>query len=255
MSESDSPEFSRTATKRVLPSEFVRASHQFQEGSSERDPNYLLLPSGDKANRVVMVGTVTNTEDVATDSDSEYWQAEIVSPIGETVYAYAGQYQPEAQSVIQAELEPPAYVMVIGKPRTYEDDDGEIHVSVTPETIKEVDADLRDQWLVDACNETMDRIESFDPEDDEYDAMAADHHGADHSDIVDAVVETLDGEVESPIDAGAESEEAEDESEEAEEESLEEKGINELRHIASEVDGVEPTGDADTLIEKIRSAA
>jgi hypothetical protein len=90
-----------------------------------------LLPTGDRVNRLFFAGTLTETNDVG--SDSEYWQGRVVDPTG-TFYIYAGQYQPEAASMLH-QIETPTYVTVVGKPRSYETDDGETNVAVRPESI------------------------------------------------------------------------------------------------------------------------
>src|SRR5699024_10593186 len=105
----------REVARRVFAREFSDGSDTFKESDEERAPVYLLLPTGERANRIFFVGTLTETEDVG--SDSEYWQGRVVDPTG-TFYVYAGQYQPEAASALR-EIEPPEYVAVAGKPRTY----------------------------------------------------------------------------------------------------------------------------------------
>jgi len=82
---------------------------------------------------------------------------------------YAGQYQPDAASVLR-DLEPPEYVAVVGKPRTYETDDGSINVSVRPESISIVDAATRDRWVVETAERTLDRVERFQSDDEGDDA-------------------------------------------------------------------------------------
>lgn len=243
-------QYDRKAAKRVLPNEFNQAEEMFQEGDGERDPKFLLLPSGDAANRVAIIGTLTDIEDVG--SDSPYYQARMVSPTGEPFFAYAGQYQSDAMNTIANELSVPSYVLVVGKPRVYEGDDGETRVSITPETIKEVGEDLRDQWVADAAEATLDRIEAFDPSSDDIDAMAAEHHGRDHSDLVETVIETLEGETgDAPSeDAGASSEEAVGDGMG----DLANKSYNELKAIAGSIDGVTAKGDKDTLIDRIEGA-
>ena len=72
-------------------SEFNDVIYVFKESDDELAPNYALLPTGDRANRVFIVGTLTETTDVG--SDSEYWQGRVVDPTG-SFYVYAGQYQP-----------------------------------------------------------------------------------------------------------------------------------------------------------------
>jgi len=156
MSESQSP--SREVSRRVFASEFADATYTFKEGDDERSPIYALLPTGKKANRVFIVGTATEVTDVG--SDSEYWQARLVDPAGDTFFVYAGQYQPEAAALFQ-QLETPEYLAVTGKPRTYETDEGVVNVSLRPETVSVVDQDTRNKWTVDTAERTLDRLNNF----------------------------------------------------------------------------------------------
>jgi len=167
---SDAP--SREVARRAFASEFNDSSYTFKESDDERAPVYALLPTGERANRVFFVGTLTEKEDIG--DDNEYWRGRIVDPTG-TFFVYAGQYQPDAAAMLR-DLEPPAYVSVVGKPRTYETDEGDVNVSVRPESITVVDADVRDRWVVETAQRTLDRIEGFDPEADEYAAMADEHY-------------------------------------------------------------------------------
>ncbi|WP_424001591.1 RPA family protein [Haloarcula salina] len=165
----------REVARRVFAREFNDASYTFKESDDDRAPVYVLLPTGQRANRVFVVGTLTETEDVG--EDSEYWQGRVVDPNGDTFFMYAGQYQPDAASMLR-ELEPPAYVAVVGKPRTYETDEGDVNVSIRPESISEVDEATRDRWVVETAERTLDRIQRYgdadleDPAVDEYIAMA-----------------------------------------------------------------------------------
>ncbi len=159
----------REVAQRVFAREFNDAGYTFKESDDERAPLYLLLPTGARANRVFFVGTLTETEDVG--EESEYWRGRVVDPTG-TFFVYAGQYQPEAASALR-ELEPPEYVSVVGKPRTYETDDGSINVSVRPESITPVDASTRDRWVVETAARTLDRIDAFDEDTNEYASMAS----------------------------------------------------------------------------------
>ena len=167
MSGSQRPQ--REVAQRVFAREFNDAGYTFKESDDERAPLYLLLPTGARANRVFFVGTLTETEDVG--EESEYWRGRVVDPTG-TFFVYAGQYQPEAASALR-ELEPPEYVSVVGKPRTYETDDGSINVSVRPESITPVDASTRDRWVVETAARTLDRIDAFDEDTNEYASMAS----------------------------------------------------------------------------------
>jgi RPA family protein len=189
----------REVAYRVFAGEFNDASYTFKESDDDRAPVYLLLPTGERANRIFVVGTLVETEDVG--SDSEYWQGQVVDPNGDRFYVYAGQYQPDAASMLR-ELEPPAYVSVVGKPRTYETDDGDVNVSVRPESITEVDAGTRDRWVVETAERTLERVRAFatddvdDPDDgatvDEYVAMAREEYDLPVENYRRLVVEALE---------------------------------------------------------------
>ncbi len=172
----------REVAHRVFAGEFRDASHQFKESDDERAPSYLLLPTGEKANRVFVVGTLTEKDDIG--QDGEYWRARVVDPTG-TFLVYASQYQPEATEVIR-ETEPPEYVAVVGKPDTYEPDDGDVITSIRPESVNVVDADTRDTWIQETAERTMDRIEAGSLKDD-----AVERYDRDPSEYRDVVVEAL----------------------------------------------------------------
>ncbi|MDZ7702332.1 MAG: RPA family protein [Halobacteriales archaeon] len=178
----------REVARRVFASEFNDASYTFKESDDERAPVYLLLPTGAPANRVFVVGTLTETEDVG--SDSEYWRGRVVDPTG-TFFVYAGQYQPEAAGVLR-ELEPPAYVALTGKPRTYETDDGSVNVSVRPEAINVVDEATRERWVVETAERTLERIGAFDDETNEYARMARDEYDLDPDGYREAAIAALE---------------------------------------------------------------
>jgi RPA family protein len=177
----------REVARRVFAREFNDAGYTFKESDDERAPVYALLPSGERANRVFVVGTLTETEDIG--EDSEYWRGRIVDPTG-TFFTYAGQYQPEAASALR-DLEPPAYVAVVGKPRTFETDDGGVNVSVRPESISVVDAETRDRWVVETAERTLDRIAAFNDDENEYGAMAREQYEYPAATYKEHVVEAL----------------------------------------------------------------
>lgn len=181
----------REVAQRAFAREFNAATYTFQESDDDRAPVYALLPTGAKANRVFVVGTLTETEDVG--SDDEYWQGRIVDPTG-TFFAYAGQYQPEAAGMLR-ETEPPAFVAVVGKPRTYETDDGTVNVSLRPEHLTIVDEATRTRWVTETAERTLERIDAIDDQGTEYARMAREHYGdvvAPYRQAVIEAVESLD---------------------------------------------------------------
>jgi hypothetical protein len=151
MSANDRP--GREVAHRVFATEFDDATFQYSEGDEERSPNYVVTPTGARINRLFFVGVLTELERV----NDDVVRARVVDPTGAFVI-YAGQYQPDELAALER-IEPPAFVAVTGKARTFEPDDGNrIYTSVRPESINEVDGDTRDRWVVQAAEHTLDRI-------------------------------------------------------------------------------------------------
>ena len=120
-------------------------------------PNFIVSPLGSRINRLFVAGVVTEVDNIGTEHD--LWRARVVDPSGVFI-VYAGQYQPEA-AISLSTMEVPAYVSVVGKARIYEPEDGSVFVSIRPEEINIVDADIRDRWIVDTAELTLDRIDAF----------------------------------------------------------------------------------------------
>jgi RPA family protein len=181
----------REVARRVFAREFNDISYMFTEADDDMAPNYGLLPTGEKVNRIFFVGTLTETEDVG--NDDEYWQGRVVDPTG-TFYVYAGQYQPDAARVL-SQLETPEYVAIIGKPRTYETDDGMVNVAVRPESITTADEATRERWVIETADQTLDRIENFDTEINDYARMVDERYTTSlgiYREEVIAALESLD---------------------------------------------------------------
>jgi RPA family protein len=179
---------SRELAHRVFAPEFNDSTHTFRETDDEMAPVYALLPTGEKANRVFFVGTLTETNNVGDKED--YWQGRIVDPTG-TVFVYAGQYQPEAEKFLR-EANPPIFVAVTGKPRTYETDNGEVNVSLRPEYISEVTEATRQRWITETATQTLDRIEAFDNASDPYVQMAREEYDGDLDHYRQTVITALE---------------------------------------------------------------
>ncbi len=144
----------REVAKRIFAQEFRESNLTFKDGDDQYAPQYLLTPTGAKVNRMFIVGTLTEKEDVGT--DSEYWRGRVSDPTG-SFLVYAGQYQPEAAQVL-VECETPAFVAIVGKQSTYTTGDGDILTSIRPESIQVVDGDTRDMWVLDTAKQTLDRL-------------------------------------------------------------------------------------------------
>ncbi len=144
----------RETAWRIFATEFNSATH-VEAGSEERAPSYVVTPLGARVNRLFVVGVVTDVENIGSESEP-MWRARVSDPTG-VFYISAGQYQPEAAQVL-SKIKPPKFVAVIGKSRTYSPEEGVIYVSIRPETIKEVNSDLRDFWILDAAKSLKKRL-------------------------------------------------------------------------------------------------
>jgi len=167
MSQSDgSGAGQREVAYRIFAAEFEAADYDYSESDEERAPNYVITPTGARANRLFVAGVLTEVERVT----DEMLRGRIVDPTG-AVVVYAGQYQPDALTALER-LDPPAFVAVTGKARTFRPEDAEtIYTSVRPESINEVDADTRDRWTVGTARHTLDRVTTF------ADALAREERG------------------------------------------------------------------------------
>ncbi|MDZ7747110.1 MAG: hypothetical protein U5K28_11650 [Halobacteriales archaeon] len=146
----------REIANRLFAAEFDDADFSYSESDEERAPNYVVTPSGARVNRLFLVGVLTEEEWV----NDEMLRARIVDPTGAFV-SYAGQYQPDALAFLER-TEPPAFLAVTGKARTFEPEDGDrVFTSVRPESISEVDSDTRDRWVVEAAKRTIERTETM----------------------------------------------------------------------------------------------
>jgi len=148
---------SREVAWRVFAAEFNSSSLEMK-GEGEKTPSYLISPLGAKMNRIFVVGVLTDNENVGNENEP-VWRAKITDPTG-TFYMTAGQYQPEAAMVL-AKLQPPCFVAVVGKFRTYSPEEGKLYVSIRPERVGKVEASVRDGWVLETCKATVDRISAM----------------------------------------------------------------------------------------------
>ncbi len=151
--------FSREVARRVYAEELRSSNYAFRENDDQNQyaPQYLLTPTGAKCNRVFMVGTLTEKDDIG--GDTEYWRGRIVDPTG-SILVYAGQYQPEA-ALILANMDVPAFVAIVGKPNLYQTEDGNIIISIRAESIQRVNEATRNQWIVDTARRTHERLKAL----------------------------------------------------------------------------------------------
>ncbi|MDD1704433.1 MAG: nucleic acid-binding protein [Methanoregula sp.] len=149
--------FEREPARRIFASELRECRYQFKDGEDEKSPTFVLLPTGERSNRIFLVGTLT--EKTRQGEQNIFYRGRVVDPTG-TFFVMAGSYQPEAMQQL-ARIEPPQFVAVIGKPNLYQKPDGSFMNSVRIESITVVDKDTRDLWVLDAAKQTLDRVDAF----------------------------------------------------------------------------------------------
>lgn len=174
--------FVREVSHRLFAAELKESNLMVKEGSDQYSPQYLIIPTGAKVNRVFVVGTLTEKEDMG--NEAEFWRGRIVDPTG-TFFVTAGKYQPEAAQVL-AGTTPPEFMAVIGKPSTYTTKEGNVLTSIRAESIQIVDAATRNRWVVDAAVHTAKRLEKLPG--NEPDAVKAREHYSTNMEAYKAMV-------------------------------------------------------------------
>ena len=127
------------------------------KGEGEKSPSYVVTPLGAKINRLFIIGVLTDVESISEGGDLV--RAHISDPTG-VFTLYSGNYQQDVTDALTS-IEVPAFVAVVGKVRTYSPEEGVMYVSVRPENVMEVNADIRDKWILETCRNTKDRIEAM----------------------------------------------------------------------------------------------
>lgn len=153
----------REVAKRVFAREFEAcreleiSARPDSDLADPKSPNLLISPLGLILNRIFVVGVITELDNIGT--QSEMWKARIVDPTGGFT-VYAGQYQPEA-SIFFSTVQVPAFIALTGKARIYEPEPGLVFVSIRAEEANVVDEEIRNRWVVDTAEQTVERLEIF----------------------------------------------------------------------------------------------
>jgi len=231
---------SRQPAKRVLAPELTTA-HLQVEGETDDDdedtnaPNFLVLPSGDGANRVLMVGVATAIKDVG--EGEEYLRLRCTDPDGNVFFTYAGQWSKGPKATL-TDLEVPSHVAIVGKPKTYEQE-GEVFVSLNPESISEISPDQYNDMLVEATEATVERFTGEQGEQKLEELAQGAHTEEDREEVYDRCVGVLEAVHENMADAPSDDTFSEEE--------LKDKDYDELRSLASQFDGVSGNAAADEI--------
>ena len=147
----------REVAWRVFAEEYNSSTLE-HTGEGEKPVSYIITPLGAKINRMLIVGVVTDIEEIGEEGKPRY-RARITDPTG-TFYISAGEYQPSAALAL-SKMSPPAFAAVVGKSRAYTPEQGVKYLSIRPERIREVDAEARDYWTLETARSTIQRMEAI----------------------------------------------------------------------------------------------
>jgi RPA family protein len=145
----------RETAWRLFSSELNSATFEIK-GADEKSPSFVVTRLGAMVNRVLIAGVLTEKENVGSE-DEPMWRGRIQDLASGNFFINVGRYQPEAAATM-ADIEPPAFVAVVGKVRTYKTDDERVFVSVRPERIIPITDEIRFQWILEAAVSTWNRL-------------------------------------------------------------------------------------------------
>lgn len=137
----------------VLAREYRMVDETFKRDDEENSPNYVRLPSGDRANRVFLTGTVTEVEERASSV-----KLRVNDGSGNFLMYPTDDYSPEVAEEVR-ELEVPEFVAVVGKTGVYNPEEGTYISTISPEFVKVVSKSTRNKGVVEAARKTLDRLE------------------------------------------------------------------------------------------------
>ncbi|WNY29053.1 hypothetical protein MmiEs2_12670 [Methanimicrococcus stummii] len=148
------PGYFREIAVRMFAKELKDSDLVYREEEEQYAPQYVLTPTGAKANRILISGVLTEVENIGT--GAEYYRARISDPTG-TFTVYAGQYQAEAARFL-SEAQTPSFVTIVGKVTSFKTDDGNTILSIRPEYIQNSDEKDRNIWTLETAEKTYERI-------------------------------------------------------------------------------------------------
>lgn len=145
----------RETAWRVFASELNSATYEIK-AEEEMKPSYQLSRLGALVNRVLVAGVLTEKENVGTEEEP-MWRGRILDSTTGTVFINVGRYQPEAAAAM-ADLEAPCRIAVVGKVKSYSNEEGRTWVSIRPERVVPIDETTQNEWLLEAAKSTWKRL-------------------------------------------------------------------------------------------------
>lgn len=135
-----------------------------EEGAGEYDPSFVITKLGAKVNRALVGGVIDRVERREADSGS-FYTAHLRDPTGTHRFEVAS-FQPELHADIEEILNrfesgDRFLMLLVGRARWFETEDGGIYTSFRAEEFTIVDKERYTHWLVETAEATLRRLDAF----------------------------------------------------------------------------------------------
>jgi len=118
-------------------------------------PNFVITPTGLRANRVLIIGKLIAKSQLG---ERDMWKCEISDGLG-TFYVITGAYQGQPLEFVK-KVNPPEFVFLTGKIKTYQpDNSNRIYISIRPEIMTRSNREMYYYWLLQSAKALLRRID------------------------------------------------------------------------------------------------
>lgn len=153
----------RQTAIRLFAQEYMDANLP-EEGAGEYDPSFVITKLGAKVNRALVGGVIDRVERREADSGS-FYTAHLRDPTGTHRFEVAS-FQPELHADIEEILNrfesgDRFLMLIVGRARWFETEDGGIYTSFRAEEFTIVDKERYTHWLVETAEATLRRLDAF----------------------------------------------------------------------------------------------
>ena len=153
----------RQTAIRLFAQEYMDADLP-EEGAGEYDPSFVITKLGAKVNRALVGGVIDRVERREAESGS-FYTAHLRDPTGTHRFEVAS-FQPELHADIEEILNrfengDRFLMLLVGRARWFETEDGGVYTSFRAEEFSIVDKDLYTHWLVETSEATLRRLDAY----------------------------------------------------------------------------------------------
>ena len=147
----------------MLASEFSDSTLN-QQGSGEFDPMFIITKLGAKVNRVIVAGMLERLDPRETSNGSTLWQGQLRDPSGLQFFSvgdYASESMRELTIQLSSRIEDGESIMLLmtAKARYFQNEEGAVYTSLRPEEAAVVTREVYRNWLVNACEGMLERMD------------------------------------------------------------------------------------------------